>query len=391
MDNLEKSTILYVNQVRQDNFDILIGKGFSEAFSWRNYFKRIVFVCYSTTNEYLFKKKYSNCYLIGIPFKLSTNSMKSLINLGKNYFKLYYILHGLKKVTKIDIIRMENLLLSGPPIYLFSRVKKIPYVIWLGGNEREALYIKYNKNLFTWFLSKLIIVFEILILKNSNFVFPVTDDLYNLTIKRNVNNKILSPNFVDLSKFVDLKKDIDSRKKITVLYVGRFEEEKGIKILLNAIKSLSEIDKKVEFLMVGDGSLNKWIQDFILNKNVKNVKLLGKFDHEEMPKIYSLADIFILPSYTEGSPAALLEAMSCGLACIATEVGECKKIIINNQNGLLIPPADADLLSSAIKSLVNDKELLKKFSKNARIFVLDYIKNYKKIHKYVYEQLLKNN
>ena len=128
-----------------------------------------------------------------------------------------------------------------------------------------------------------------------------------------------------------------------------------------------------------------------IKNNIANIKLLGKFDHEEMPNIYNLADIFILPSYTEGSPAALLEAMSCGLACIATEVGECKKIIVNNQNGILIPPADPNLLSKAIKSLINDKELLKKLSKNGRIFVLEYIKNYKKIHKYVYEQLLKNN
>ena len=66
MVSLTKSTILYINQVRQDNFEILIGKGFSEAFSWRNDFKRIIFMCYSLKNEVLYKKKFDNCYKLTI-------------------------------------------------------------------------------------------------------------------------------------------------------------------------------------------------------------------------------------------------------------------------------------------------------------------------------------
>ena len=89
MDLLSSSTILYINQVRQDNFEVLIGKGFSEAFSWRKSFKKIIFICYSTTNEILYKKVYDNCYLIGIPFNLSKSPFKSILNIGKNYLKLF--------------------------------------------------------------------------------------------------------------------------------------------------------------------------------------------------------------------------------------------------------------------------------------------------------------
>ena len=391
MDLLSRSTILYINQVRQDNFEVLVGKGFSEALSWRNYFKTIIFVCYSSTKNLLYKKLYNNFYLIGIPFEISPSTFKSIISLGKNFLNLFLFLFRLKKLVKIDIIRMENLLISGPSVYLISRLKnKIPYVIWLGGHERDSLFIKYGKNFITLLLSKVIILLEKIILKNANFVFPVTDELMDLADKRNVKNKILSPNFVDLAKFKDTrsKNSIISKKKIKILYVGRFEEEKGIRVLLNAIRILSNESEIIELLMVGHGSLRDWVENFIKENKIKNVSILGIFGHEEMPRVYNSADIFILPSYTEGSPASLIEAMSCGTPSIATAVGESKKIIKNGENGILITPGDPNKLSEAIRHLLYNRDLLEKFSENGRISIQKYTKNYTKIHKYVYEKIL---
>ena len=158
MDTLSKSTILYVNQVRQESFDKLIGKGFSEAFSWRTNFHKIIFICYSSSGKPLYKKLYGNCFLIGIPFNLSVSTLKSFVNIGRNYLKLFIYLFRITRSVKIDIIRIENLLLSGPSVYLISKLKKIPYAIWLGGFERKSLFIKYQTNFFTWLLSKLIVL-----------------------------------------------------------------------------------------------------------------------------------------------------------------------------------------------------------------------------------------
>lgn len=90
MDLLRKSTILYINQVRQENFDKLIGKGFSEAFSWRKIFKKIIFICYSSTDKIIYKKYFNNCYLIGLPFNLVNSPFKSMLNIGKNYLRLFF-------------------------------------------------------------------------------------------------------------------------------------------------------------------------------------------------------------------------------------------------------------------------------------------------------------
>ena len=113
--------------------------------------------------------------------------------------------------------------------------------MWLGGYERKSLYLKYKKGIVTWLLSKLIILFEKIILKNADFVFPVTSELMELANKRNVRNKLLSPNYVDVTKFRNMRthKKRSTDKKFQIIYVGRFEEEKGIRIFLKAINLLS--------------------------------------------------------------------------------------------------------------------------------------------------------
>lgn len=390
MDLLKKSTIVFISQVRQKNFDILIGKGFPEAFLWRDSFKRIIFICYSSTEDFLYKKMYNNCYLIAIPFDLSISAFKSILNLCKNYIRLYFFLLKLSKIINIDIFRMENTLLAGPSIFLFAKMKKIPLVIWLGGFERKALFIKYRKNIFTLLLSKLIFLYELTILKSANFVFPVTKELFELTEKRNINNKFLSPNYVDLAKFKGQQsREIDkSNKKIKLLFVGRFEEEKGLRLLIKSFKILQEKYDNIELTMAGDGTLREWIEDFIKKYNIKNVNLLGMVHHDKLPNIYNSADIFILPSYTEGSPASLIEAMSCGTASIATAVGDSQKIIKNEYNGILIPPGNIKKLIEGIQLLIDNKDLFNRVRKNGRPSIIKYTKSFYKIHRFVFEKVI---
>ncbi|MFX1392820.1 MAG: glycosyltransferase family 4 protein [Promethearchaeota archaeon] len=393
MDNLSTSTLLYVTQTRQENLDKLIGHRFAEAFSWREYFRRVIVLCYSSTKNYLFRKLFENSYIIAIPFDLSTSTFKTIFNLFKNYLNLFSFLFKLTKVVKIDIIRLENIIISGPQVYLFSKIKKIPHVLWLGGYERKAMFAKYKKNLLTWLISRIIILFELVIFKNANFVYPVSDELLELSNKRNIKNKFYSPNYVDLSKFKDMRLQnyLNSKKKINLLYVGRFEEEKGLRVLLKAIKILLKENDKFELNLVGDGSLRDWILNFLRENKINNVKLLGIFDHNDMPKLYNQADIFILPSLTEGSPGSVIEAMGCGTASICTAVGECPKIINNGEDGILIEPGNPQILANAILSLISNTELIQKFRKNGRISALKRTKDYIKIHKYVYEKILKSS
>ena len=80
--------------------------------------------------------------------------------------------------------------------------------------------------------------------------------------------------------------------------------------------------------------------------------------------------------------------MSCGTVSIATAVGLCKEFIINGENGILVPPGDPHKIAEAIKNLINNWDLIKKYRENAKITILKYTRNYTKIHKYVYEKIL---
>jgi len=104
-------------------------------------------------------------------------------------------------------------------------------------------------------------------------------------------------------------------------------------------------------------------------KNDVNLKLTKKVKNTEMPRIYNNADIFVLPSLAEGSPKVLLEAMSCGLPVIASNIPEIKEIIDNNVDGFLVD-SRPDAIRAKILEVYKNKKLLEKISKNARKKIL---------------------
>jgi glycosyltransferase involved in cell wall biosynthesis len=171
-------------------------------------------------------------------------------------------------------------------------------------------------------------------------------------------------------------------KKLTVLYVGRLMEEKGIKDLLAVAKSLKDIN----FIFVGKGPL-----EHLFKKTPSNVNYLGFIkDKQKLADIYSSSDIFVLNSYKTKSweewfGIVLLEAMAATLAIITTDCTGPKEVIQNNVNGLIINQKNKDQLKEAIEKLAKDKELLTKLSKNAKESSKNYdVKEVSKLWKYVF-------
>lgn len=177
------------------------------------------------------------------------------------------------------------------------------------------------------------------------------------TLKDHSKFRYLIPHSVDTSLFKPSKKD----NGIRVLYVGRIEEEKGIRGLLEAATRFND----VEFLFVGDGSLAKEIKW----KNVKHISYVK--DRIKLAEIYGSCDIFVLNSYAterweEFFGISLIEAMSYGLAVIATDCIGPKEIIQDGKDGFLIKQKDNDALFEKLKLLIDDKGLRNKLGKNAR-------------------------
>lgn len=145
-----------------------------------------------------------------------------------------------------------------------------------------------------------------------------------------------------------------------VVFVGQVRESKGINELLEAAEGFPDI----EFHLVG-----KVYEDYEKGTLPSNVKLHGSIEHDQVRKELLSADLFVLPSYTEGFSNALVEAMAVGLPCIATEVG-ANADMLSGECGVVMPPRSSKDLADAIARL-KDQETRKRFSQNARRKYLD--------------------
>jgi glycosyltransferase involved in cell wall biosynthesis len=150
-----------------------------------------------------------------------------------------------------------------------------------------------------------------------------------------------------------------------VLSVGRLVEEKGHVHLLESVPAVLERFPGAVFLVVGDGPLRPSLEERASRLGVEAVvRFEGtRFD---VDRLLMASDIFVLPSLQEGLPLALLDAMAMGTPVVATAVGGIGEILVNEQNGLLIPPADAPALARAVLRLLTDDELRKRCGDAAR-------------------------
>lgn len=158
----------------------------------------------------------------------------------------------------------------------------------------------------------------------------------------------------------ELQKHIKSNA-VKVLFIGGIEaKRKGIYDVLRAIPVVAEkYGSNILFAFVGKCDVEK-LRTICKEKNVSNyVEILGYLETKEKRKVISLSDIYILPSYSEGLPIAMLEAMAAGLPIISTPVGSIPEVIEQGVNGYLIKPGDYYGLAEKILVLAKDKRLRK--------------------------------
>jgi len=179
-----------------------------------------------------------------------------------------------------------------------------------------------------------------------------------LTINNGVDPDIFKPTFMD--------KDKNSRK---VLYVGRIEYRKGLFDLINSAEIVLNNQNDVEFILIGKGSLEREITNEIKKRGLEEkVKLLGHLWRDKLIYYYQNSDIFVCPSHYEGNPLVLLEAMSCGLPVITTEIGN--GIVKEGVNGFMVPRGEYKTLANRIITLLENEIIRKKMAKEARETIL---------------------
>lgn len=156
-----------------------------------------------------------------------------------------------------------------------------------------------------------------------------------------------------------------NNKKLKILFVGSLDNRKGIVDLLLALSKLKK--EKWELTICGmltDESIRKTYNELISEMQDK-VTFRGYVSGEKKRRVFEEADVLILPSYGEGMPIVIMEAMASGCAIISTKVGAIPEVIREN-NGVLITPGDISSLKNAILYYYKDQEYLRKTQENNR-------------------------
>lgn len=142
-----------------------------------------------------------------------------------------------------------------------------------------------------------------------------------------------------------------------ILFAGEVGERKGAYDLLSIVPELVAIAPKTRVLLAGNGDPAK-IGTLIKSLQIEGViQWVGWCNPEDLIRLYHQAQIFVLPSYHEGLPMAILEAMACGLPVVSTRVGGIPEVIEDGENGFLINPGDRQALLAAISTLLADGPL----------------------------------
>ena len=152
-----------------------------------------------------------------------------------------------------------------------------------------------------------------------------------------------------------------------LIYTGRLAVEKGLPVLFESLCLLKEEGYDFELTLVGDGADRKYLEELASKIGIADKLIFAGFASQDEVRNYLLqSDIFILPSFAEGVPVSLMEAMSCGIPVIATYVGGIVELIESEETGLLVSPSDPIALRDAIARYLDDYDLREKVSHKGR-------------------------
>lgn len=151
-----------------------------------------------------------------------------------------------------------------------------------------------------------------------------------------------------------------------MVFIGRLEAWKGIRVFLEAAKIIMKERDDVDFTVVGDGSLREYVQNNSFNGHVK---VLGKVPHERILNVLSEASVLVIPSYMEGLPTVCLEALAAEVPVVASNVGGTPEVVLDSETGYLFPPGNAQLCSEKVLRLLSDERLRRRMGRHGRSLV----------------------
>ena len=304
----------------------------------------------------------------GIDIKLAVSSMLPASFVGKvlKYLKLH-LLSWVNSFNSFDLIHVHfasavHLIAVSPAIL----IRRKPLIITLHGSDLHNLPPKGFKKEVVGYFCKL-----------AKALIPVSNDLKKKLIHEfslSSQNLFVIDVGCDLSVFspcLPLQKKNAKKTlglptdRFTLLFVGNIKYPKGLDILFDALNKSQHI-LEMTILIIGDGPARQALEARTFREPFKGrVVWCGEKRNDELPQWYAAADVFVLPSRTEGTPTVILEAMASGTPIISSNVGGVPEVISDGVNGLLFESEKSEQLAACLKKLLHDVSLRQRLAESA--------------------------
>ena len=257
----------------------------------------------------------------------------------------------------------------------WARTCSIPFLLWSESNLQDSrrgfTVVEFLKNEF--------------LRKCTAFVVPGSSAHKYLRAHKIQDSVIFTaPNAVDNSLFAAgaaaARQDSSARRRELslpnryFLFVGRLVREKGVFELLSAYAKLdAQVRQQIGLLFVGDGPSRRQLEEQAASISPGEIKFAGFARREQLATYYALAEMLILPTYTDTWGLVVNEAMVCGLPVILSRAaGSAADLVKENWNGLLIPPHDVASLALAMENLSSHRDLCTTMGANSTLLISNY-------------------
>lgn len=326
---------------------------------WVRYMPRILCLLQSTEGDG------------GIPVRIKQNPLLLLL---VPFVMVALFIRTFRLIRNNSIIHAQWL-----PIAFIAAIIKVikhnPFLVTIRGADQVLWKIKLLKPIVNW------------IFQSSDAVVTVSKKLsHEISAKFDIPSKTyFIPNGVNVPS--EIKKDINN--KITILFIGALISRKGVDILIQAF-AMANFESHIQLIIGGGGIERKKLESIARGTNVEdNITFLGEIPSNKVQDLMLKSDCFVLPSYSEGTPNVIKEAMACGIPVIATNVSGNPELIKHNKTGLLFEPGDVNTLAKLLHFAIDNKNIMKEMGRKGKEFIISEKLTWRNCAN-AYEQIYKN-
>lgn len=330
-------------------------------------FKKQIFGGFVTVCNALLESSFQNKFrLILIDSTQSSNPppnflIRSAFALRRFFLFVYHLI--LEKPQAVLIFTASGFgLLEKGMMGRLAQVMSVPNLMFPGGGY---LLKNYDNSLPMRFFSSVA-------LKKADKILCQGKQWQDFAVEKlgfSLENTPIVENWTASEKFLKIGEERDFSnlrdKRIRVLFVGWLDREKGVMEILDALVH-SSLAQSITLELLGEGNAYTDAKELVETNSLSEiVSFRGWLHGKDLEAAYRNADVFLLPSWMEGLPNAMVEAMATGLVPVISAVGNIPSVVTHGENGLLVKPKDSTSIELALQQLVLDRSLIEKFGKKA--------------------------